>query len=254
VSRCTLERRGRVAALTLTHPPLNILDLQALTELDELLATLEGDHELQVLMVRGAGERAFCAGVAVADHTADRIEPTLRTFHRALLRLWRLEATTLAVVHGHCLGGGLELAAACDLVVAASDSRLGVPEVRLGCYPPVAAALFPRRLGAPRALELMLTGRTIDAEEARRLGLVTRVAAPGGLATAAEALVAEVTAHSAAVTRAIKRASRAGEGLPFPEALAATERHYLEELTATADMAEGIAAFLEKRPPAWRHR
>lgn len=248
-----LERRGRVATLTLSRPPLNILDLGALEELDALLTELEADRGLQVLLLQGAGERAFSAGVAVEDHVAERIAPTLRTFHRGLRRLWRLEATTVAVVRGHCLGGGLELAAVCDLLVASDDARFGVPEVLLGCYPPVAAALFPGRLGYARSLELMLTGRTVDAQEALRLGLVTRLASADGVDAEVEALVAQITAHSTAVTRMIKRAGRAGERLPFIEALAETEELYLTELTATRDMEEGIAAFLEKRPPSWRH-
>jgi cyclohexa-1,5-dienecarbonyl-CoA hydratase len=254
VSRCILERQGRVATITLTRPPLNVLDLQALDELDGRIATLEQDPELQVLLVRGDGERAFCAGVAVEDHLPERIEPTLRTFHRALLRLWRLEAATVAVVHGHCLGGGLELAAVCDLVVAEESARLGVPEIALGCYPPVAAALFPRLLGWHRALELMLTGRSLTAAEAWRYGLVSRLAPAGQLESEVARLVGEITDHSMAATRALKRASRAAEAEAFPEALAATEARYLRELLATEDLGEGIAAFLEKRPPVWRHR
>jgi cyclohexa-1,5-dienecarbonyl-CoA hydratase len=254
MSAWALERADRVATLTLFRPPLNVLDLATLEELDPLLARLERDDSLQVLVVRGAGEKAFSAGVAVEDHVAERIEPTLRAFHRALLRLWRLEATTIAVVRGHCLGGGLELAAVCDLIVAEEGATFGVPEVTLGCYPPVAAALFPQRLGPGRALDLMLTGRRLGAREAHDLGLVTRLTPGGGLEAEVDRLVAEICAHSTPVTRLIKRAGRAGEDLPFVEALAAAEELYLDELTATEDMQEGITAFLEKRPPVWRHR
>ncbi|HVS02325.1 MAG TPA: enoyl-CoA hydratase-related protein [Thermoanaerobaculia bacterium] len=248
-----LERDGRVATLRLERPPLNILDLEALRALDGALAGLADDAELQVLLLRG-GERAFSAGVAVQDHVPGRIEDALGAFHAAVRRLRQLPAITVAAVRGHCLGGGLEMASACDLVVAAEGSRFGVPEVKLGCYPPVAAALYPRLMGRHRALDLLLTGRTLDAVEAERLGLISRLVADDQLEGELESLVAAITAHSAAVTRLIKRAVTSGERLPFSEALDEAERLYLEELTATADMHEGIAAFLEKRPPRWQHR
>ena len=249
-----LERNGRTATLTVDRPPLNILDLATLGRLDEVLAELASDAELQVLVVRGAGERAFSAGVAVEDHVGDRIAPMLGAFHRALRRLRDLPAVSIASVRGHCLGGGMELALACDLVVAATGSRFGLPEIQLGCYPPFAAALLPARLGRQKALELMLTGRIATAEEAERLGLVTNVVAADELGAATDRLAAAIAAHSGPVVRLTKRAAAAGEAQPFAGALEEAERLYLDELTATEDMHEGIRAFLEKRRPVWRHR
>jgi cyclohexa-1,5-dienecarbonyl-CoA hydratase len=253
-SSVLLERQARVARLTLDRPPLNILDLETIAALDAHLAALAGDGDLQVLIVQGAGEKAFSAGVSVQDHVPDKIEAMLTGFHRALTRLRQHPAVTIAAVRGHCLGGGMELAAVCDLVVAEDGARFGQPEIRLGCYPPVAAALYPTRLGRGAAFDLLLTGRTLDCAAAERLGFVTRRAPAGGLEAAVDRLVGEITAASAAVVRLTKRALRAGEERPFGEALAEGERLYLEELAATADMAEGIAAFLEKRPPEWKHR
>jgi cyclohexa-1,5-dienecarbonyl-CoA hydratase len=206
-----------------------------------------------VLLLRGAGERAFCAGVAVEDHVGDRIAPMLRRFHGALRRLRDLPSITVAVVHGHCLGGGMELAAACDLVIAAAGARFGQPEIKLGCYPPWAAAAYPALLGAPRTFDLLLTGRPWSAEEAHAAGFVARLAADGDLEAAAATLVEEITAHSAAVTALTKRAIRAGQGDGFEAALTECERLYLDELTASHDMHEGIDAFLAKRPPHWSH-
>ncbi len=250
-----VEREGRAATLTFGQPPLNILDLDLLARLDAEIASLAADRELQLLFVRGAGERAFSAGVSVQDHTPDKIDRMLLSFHGALGRLRNLEALTVSLVDGHCLGGGMELALICDLVLATERSRFGQPEIALGCYPPVAAALYPRRIGTGRTLELLLTGRTMDCAEALALGLVhERLADRPALEQRAAELAAAVQRQSAAVTRLTKRAVRAGETRAYEPALAEAERLYLRELTATADMAEGIQAFVEKRPPAWRHR
>jgi cyclohexa-1,5-dienecarbonyl-CoA hydratase len=138
--------------------------------------------------------------------------------------------------------------------VASDDSRFSLPEIQLACYPPVAAALLPRLLGRQRAMDLLLTGRGFDAAEAERLGLLSRRAPAGGLGPAVAELVAALLGQSGIALRLAKRAVVAGEHLPFPEALAAAERLYLDELAGTADMNEGIAAFLARRAPVWQHR
>jgi cyclohexa-1,5-dienecarbonyl-CoA hydratase len=250
-----VSRTGRAATLTFGRPPLNILDLDLLAALDAAIAELAADSELQILFVRGAGEKAFSAGVSVQDHTPDKIDRMLLSFHGALARLRDLDAMTVALVDGHCLGGGMELAMICDLVLASEKSRFGQPEIALGCYPPVAAALYPQRVGSGRTLELLLTGRTLDSAEALRLGFVHEILADrAALDSRAEALGEAIQRQSAAVSRLTKRAVRAGETRAYTPALAEAERLYLRELTATADMAEGIQAFVDKRPPVWRHR
>ncbi len=249
----SIHRDGRSATIELARPPLNILDLDLLAALEQGLAELAADRELQLVLLRGGGERAFSAGVSVQDHTPDKLDRMLASFHGAIRRLRSLDALTVALVDGHCLGGGLELATACDLVLASERSRFALPEIKLGCFPPVALAQYPSRIGLGRTLELTLTGRGFDASEALRLGLIDECLPSGELAGRASALAAAVTAHSAAVTRLAVRAGRAGAALPFEAALAEAERIYLRELAATADMAEGLAAFGEKREPAWRH-
>ena len=245
----------RAAWLTIDRPPLNILDIPTIQQLGAAIAALDrlGD-DLQVVVVRGAGDRAFSAGVAVQDHTPDKIAPMLESFHRAIRLLRDLPAVTIAAVGGHCLGGGMELAMSCDLVIASDEARFGQPEVDLGCYPPVAAALYPTLIGPGRTLDLLLTGRTIDCDDAERLGLVTRKVRAFGLQGVVNELVAQITAKSAPVTRLIKTAVRAGRDRGFSAGLTEAERLYLDELAKTEDMQEGIAAFLEKRRPEWRHR
>lgn len=247
-----LERDGRVATVTINRPPLNILDIPTIARLGEVVSELAGDADLQVVVIRGAGEKAFSAGVAVQDHTPDKVGPMLESLHGAIRKLRDLSAVTVAAVRGHCLGGGMELALACDLVVATEDARFGQPEIELGCYPPVAAALYPSMIGPGRTLDLLLTGRTLSCEEAERMGLVARRVAD--LDEGVAKLTAEITAKSAAVVRLTKKAVQAGRDRGFSEALTESERLYLEELCPTADMEEGIAAFLEKRRPVWKHR
>ncbi len=247
-------RHGRAATLTIDRPPLNILDLATLDALGVAVGELERDGDLALVFLRGAGGRAFSAGVAVQDHTPDKVAAMLAGLHQAIRRLRALPAITVAAVGGHCLGGGMELAMSCDMVLATEDSRFGQPEVDLGCFPPVAAALYPARLGAGRALDLLATGQPITAERAERLGLVQRLLPAGGLDEGCARLAAELAGKSAAVLRSIKRAVAAGRDLPFAEALAATERIYLDELARLDDMREGVAAFLDKRPPVWKHR
>jgi len=249
-----LEIDGRAATVTLSKPPLNILDLAMLEELEARCAELAAIADLQFVAVRGDGGKAFSAGVSIHDHTADKIDRMLLGFHGALRRLRDLPALTVAVVDGHCLGGGMELACCCDLVLASERSRFGQPEIQLGCFPPVAAALLPRRIGAARTLELLLSGRTIGAAEALDYGLVHAVLPTAELEPEVDRLRQEVLARSAVATRLTKRAVRYGEALPFDSALAAAERLYLDELAKSDDMVEGIEAFLAKRPPGWRHR
>lgn len=247
-----VDRDGRTATVTVNRPPLNILDIPTIARLGEVVSELAEDKELQVVVVRGAGERAFSAGVAIQDHTPDKVGPMLESLHGAIRKLRDLPAVTVAAVRGHCLGGGMELALACDLVVATEDARFGQPEIELGCYPPVAAALYPSLIGPGRTLDLLLTGRTLSCEEAERMGLVARRVSD--LDEGVAKLTSEIAARSAAVVRLTKKAVQAGRDRGFSEALTESERLYLEELCPTADMEEGIAAFLEKRRPVWKHR
>lgn len=249
-----LDILDRRATLTIDRPPLNILDLATLAELDRALEQVERHPEVALLVVRGAGPKAFSAGVAVEDHTPDKIELMLARFHQACRRLSELSAVSIAQVHGHCLGGGMELAASCDFVVAAEDARFGQPEIELGCFPPLAAAVYPRRYGRAWTLELLTTGRIVSAAEAERRGFVSRLAPREGLEAAVEELAGAILAKSSAVLHLTKRAVGAGETLDGADALAECERLYLEELAATEDMTEGLEAFLAKRRPAWRHR
>ena len=243
----------RVATVSLDHPPLNILDLETIGALDAVCDRLHALPELQLVVLRGQG-KAFSAGVDIAIHTRELIPEMLAAFHGVLLKWWRLEALTLAAVHGPCLGGGMELAAVCDLVLAGEEARFGQPEIKVGCFPPVAAALYPALLGPGRTLDLIATGRTLTAREAERIGFVTRLTPADEFEAAVAALEHEITSWSAAAQRLGKKAVRLSLDDPFERALARSEKIYLEEMAATHDVEEGARAFLEKRSAVWQHR
>lgn len=249
-----VERRERLALVTIDRPPLNVLDIATNQLLLAELEQLASDDQLAVVAIRGAGPKAFSAGVAIEDHTAEQLPTMLGTFHQVVRRLAGMEAVTIAAVHGHCLGGGFELATACDLVLATEGARFALPEIKLACYPPVAAAWWPRRIGFAATLDLALTGRPLSAAEAQRRGLVSRLCPSDQLEAALESLVEELLASSTPVLRLGKRAARVGLEQGPGAALDECERLYLEELTEVADMHEGVAAFFEKRPASWRHR
>lgn len=246
-----LERSGPVAHITLNRPPLNVLDIPTLQELNAALDTLPGPPHICFLVFRGAGERGFSAGVEVRDHTLDRVAEMLGGFHRVFRRLWQSDWITVAAVHGHCLGGGMELATVCDFVLATHTARFAQPEIKLACFPPVAAILLPALVGPRRALELILTGRTLTAEEAHELGLVTRVVAEGELETATEELLRTLAELSPAALPLARRAVLRGSGLDFERALEEMEKLYLDGLMKTEDAVEGIRAFIERRRPSW---
>ncbi len=246
-----LEHAGAVARLTLDRPPLNVLDIATLREMTAALAEARALPGLRVLTIAGAG-KAFCAGVDVADHTADRVEGMLDAFHEVIRQVLNFEAPVVALVHGAALGGGCELALACDMVLARDDLRLGLPEIRLGVFPPVAAALLPRLVGRLVAMELVLTGRSLTAIEAQRLGLVTAIYETDFFPAHAERFIAGLAAQSGTAMRMAKLAVAGSGALPFGSAIERIEELYLRDLMPTPDAREGLAAFLEKRAPVWQ--
>jgi cyclohexa-1,5-dienecarbonyl-CoA hydratase len=243
----------RIASIVLNRPPLNIINLEMLDELNSAWSEVE-DLKAQVAILSASGDRAFSAGADVADHVPGKVETLIERFHQFILRIRKSECIMIAAIHGHTLGGGAELAMTCDLIVAASDTRLGQPEISLGCYPPVAVAYLPGAIGLHKASEMVLVGEPISAAEAERLGLVNRVVSRENLAEAVDVYVDRLLEKSSAVLALTKRALREGAGRHFEKALDRSQELYLHELVKTDDMVEGVQAFLEKRAPAWKNR
>jgi cyclohexa-1,5-dienecarbonyl-CoA hydratase len=246
--------KGGLATLAINRPPFNVLDIPTMDEVNAALDACAADSRVKMLVITGVGEKAFSAGVEVADHTPDKVDRMIDVFHGIFRRLQKMPIPTIAAVNGAALGGGMELAIGCDMIVAASGAKFGQPEIKLAVFPPIAAVLLPRLVPPARAMEILLGGDNIVAEEALKIGLVNRVFAKETFAADVEAFVAPYLALSRAALVSARKAIRAADGKPFGPALDAAEGIYLKELMATDDAQEGLAAFLEKRKPVWRNQ
>ena len=242
-----------VARLGLHNPPLNVIDLPMMRELQQALAEIEARSDISVVLFEG-DTCAFSAGVDVKAHVPEHVHEMLTSFHAVIRAIVASRKITIAAVQGACLGGGAELAAVCDMVYTARDATWGFPEIKLGCYPPVAAVALPALVGQKRAAELILTGRQISGDEAVAIGLANRSAHANELAAVVDETVSQLQAMSPAALALAKKSIYAWDAIHFDKGLARAERIYLEELIATEDACEGIAAFLEKRSPKWTGR
>ncbi len=249
-----VENKERVVRITMDRPPLNVLDIPLLRQLDSALAGCAEDTVSDVVVIQGAGQRAFSAGVDIRDHTRENVPEMLDVVHGVIRKLFAVPQITIALVRGVCLGGGCELASSCDFVIASEDSSFATPEIHVGCYPPVALARFSSLIGYHRAAEMILTGRTFSAQEALAIGLINRVLPSDQLEAGLESLLKEILGKSGAVLRIAVKGLRELSLKGFGDALRRSEDLYRDELLGTDDVEEGIRAFLEKRKPQWMHR
>lgn len=255
-----VRTEGRTVWVTFDRPPLNVLDIGTMKSLSRALGKLldPPGGACDFLIFSGAGPNAFSAGAEVADHAPDRVGSMLAAFHHVFRQLSRADCLTIAAVHGHCLGGGMELASFCDFVIATESAHFALPEIKLGCFPPVAMITLPELVGPSAAMDLILTGRDVRVAEAKALGIVTRVVADSTPAAFPDKSVrdflGELRALSPAVLKLTGRAMRRRLREHFDGDLGKIEQVYLNQLMKTEDAREGIRAFMEKRPPSWRGR
>jgi len=246
-------KKDGVATITIDRPPVNVLDILTMKEINKALEGAKGDHDINVVVIHGKG-KTFSAGVDIKDHTADKVDEMIRVFHQIFHNLAELEQPTVGVIRGSVLGGGCEVAVFCDMVIASETTKLGQPEIKVGVFPPIAAFILPRLIGRKKALELLLTGDAIDAQEAYRVGLVNQVVADDKLEAAADVFVAKLSSLSGVVLKLTKKAIYQGLDQDFKHILVKIKRFYMEEVMKTADANEGLRAFLQKRTPTWRNK
>jgi len=244
---------GVALRLALDAPPGNILDATMIASLRQAIRSAQGIPELRLIVLTGAGEN-FSYGSSIEEHQPEEARAMLESFHGLFRDLTECDVPLLALVNGQCLGGGLELAAFCDWVFALEDATFGQPEIKLGVFAPVGSIVLPWRIGA-RANDLLLTGRTIDAKTAESIGLVNRVLAKQNAEQELETFITEMLLPlSASSLRHARNAARWHLNRQVKHGLPELESLYLDELMKSPDATEGIAAFLEKRPPRWTHK
>ena len=250
------EREGAIATLTINRPAvLNALNSATLDELRRAVLALRGDAGVRVAIITGAGQKAFAAGADINELAEQRPadgKEHARTGQHVFDLIDNLGKPVIAAVNGYALGGGCELAMACTLRLAADTARLGQPEINLGLTPGYAGTQrLPRLVGKGVALDLLLTGRHVDAAEALRIGLVNRVVAADRLMDEARALAAELAAKPPVAARYIIEAVNRGLEMPFDHAQF-LEASLFGLVGSTDDMREGTAAFLQKRRPEFK--
>jgi len=248
-----IESTGGVARISLARPKHNVFNIEMMREVIAELEKLRADRELKCVVIGGEGP-SWCAGVEVGDHKPDQVDAMIATFNRMLELIEGQEVPTIAIVHGACLGGGMEAAIACDVIVAGKSAVFGQPEIKLGFFPPYAAIRLPHLVGPGKAIEICTTGKRYTAEDAKDMGFITHCVEDGRLAEAVEALVKEIQYSSPLILRLNKQAVKQHLGLAFPTALKGVSDLFLNTLMKTADTLEGIASFEEKRKPVWRNK
>jgi len=242
-----------VIRLTLQAPPGNILDREMMEAFQSKLNHLKGENHIKVIQLTGEGDQ-FSFGASVQEHTRDQVKAMLTQFHQLFYTLMDLSIPTMALVSGQCLGGGFELALMCDFLFADATARMGQPEIKLGVFPPPASLLLPIKIGQSRANDLLLTGRSLTADEARDLGLVTQIFPDRkDLESGVTQWVEDhILPKSASSLRHGLKAARWQMNRVLKTQLPELERYYLEELMVTHDANEGIEAFLNRRKPQWK--
>lgn len=248
-----VQAEGPVARLTLQRPEHNLLNEQMLRELAAGIGQVSENGATKLIILDAAG-KVFSAGVDIGEYTGERAFSMLDAFHSACIAMVEAPQPVLVVVDGAAIGGGAELVAYGDLVVATPRARFALPEITIGMFPPLASTMFPHIVGPKRALELVLTGEAISAERARDLGLVNRLVPEAQLQVAVNELVAKITTHSGAVLGMAKKAVLGGMGLSLRDALRNSMSIFLNELYRLEDSQEGLRALLEKRKPQWKNR
>ncbi len=250
------EIQDRVARITLARPPLNVLNIAMMREMADALDRCAGQRDVVAIVFDAVeGSRAFSAGVAVEEHVPETVFQMLDSFHNIFRLLGQISKPTIAVVDGPALGGGCELVAGCDIVIAGERAKFGQPEIKLGVFPPVAAILLSRIVGEKKAREMILLGEMIDANEALHLGLVNYVVPSSELEPKTASVLIklrELSSSSVALTREALDLASVGGTLEM--SLERLENFYLNDLMKTEDAHEGIRAFMDKRKPVWRNR
>ncbi|MCD4678438.1 MAG: enoyl-CoA hydratase/isomerase family protein [Desulfobacula sp.] len=248
-----IENNGEVARIILDRPKHNVLNIPMMNELNAQLEKIAADDELKCVVITGEG-RSFCAGVEVADHSPDNVDEMVATFNRIFELINMIDIPVIAAVNGACLGGGMEVAIACDIVIASEKAIFGQPEIKLGFFPPYAALRLPELVGPAKAIEIVTTGQNYSAQDSKDLGFVTNVASVDDFAEAVDKTIKQITMASPLIIRLNKRAVKRHIGTSFFQGVDLISNYFLKTMMKTEDTLEGIASFEERRKPVWKNK
>jgi len=240
----------------MARPKHNVFNIEMLKEMTRAIESLNIRDDVRLILLDSAPECEgyFSAGVEAAGYKADTVFQMMDAFHSVLLAMAQIAKPVLAVVDGVASGAGCELAAFCDLVVASENTRFLQPEIKLGVFPPMGAVVYPRVIGPKRAMELLLTGEPINAQQALMMGLVNRVVPKAALKDTVDNLVKRLADQSGPVLSLMKRVIFEGTWAPFEEALKRSQDIYLNQLFELQDSQEGLRDLVEKRKPVWKNK
>jgi cyclohexa-1,5-dienecarbonyl-CoA hydratase len=244
---------GSVARMTLNRPEHNLLNEPMLREMADAIDLVGQKDEIKLIVLDSAC-KIFCGGIEVGEYTSQRVFQMLDAFHSAFSGILETAKPVVCVVNGPAIGGGAELAAFGDLVIATPKARFAQPEISIGVFPPLASTILPYLVGPKTALELVLTGEPVTAERALEMGLVNRLVPEAQLEKAVNELIARITSHSGPVLTMAKKAILSGMGLSLKDGLKQSMNIFLNELYRLEDSQEGLHALVEKRKPNWKNR
>lgn len=250
-----VSSEGRKTEIKINKPPYNVLDIAMMEEINGALVEVKkNEKDYNVLVITSEGEKAFSAGVDVADHTAEKMDLMLDLFHGIFRRLETLELITIAGVKGAALGGGCELAIGCDLIAAADNAKFGQPEIKLAVFPPIAITYLASIVGVKRAMEIVVLGENVSAQDAKTMGLVNQVFPLVSFDADFTGYLKKFEAMSGSALKTTKKAFKKAVSFDFERTLETAEILYVKELMKLEDANEGINSFLEKRKAVWKHK
>jgi len=246
-----IKKTDFLTKITFSKPPLNIFETKDLIFLEKTLQELKKQEKLR-LIVFESDQKVFSAGVDVAEHLPEKAPEMFKAFHKLFLTLLNLDIPTLALTKGACFGGGSEFALFCDFTLASENAYFAKPEIKLGCYPPLSMAHLSYLTGNKKALELILTGENLSAEDALKIGLINHVFSEEDFDQKADEFINSITQNSSSVIRTTLKAYKKINYADFQEKLELADKFFKEELIKLEDYIEGANSFLEKRSPVWK--
>ncbi len=247
------NQTDNIAKIIFNNGDYNILNIQMMEQINEAIEKVAEDNSIKALVIDHNG-KSFSAGVDIGDHMGDKAPKMLKVFHNIFRNLHKLKCLTIASVKGAALGGGCEIAIFCDIILTSDKAKFGQPEIKVGVFPPIAMLVLPQLIGNKKAIELLLLGKIINAEEALKLGLTNHIFPHESFEQEFTKFIEPLNGLSTIVMQYSKKAFYDGLGIDFETQLNQIEEFYLKELMTTHDANEGLQAFMEKRSPNWQNR